>query len=75
MDGPPTDLKNMAVWQEWVSKISIFKNIYLENGFIQWTLKQFLFIEMRRIDLLCEIYDKFVLQCLMFMNFVALFIA
>ena len=30
-----TDLKNMAVYRSSISKISIFKNIHLENRFIQ----------------------------------------
>ena len=44
-----TDLKNMA------SKISILKDIYLENRFIYNKLEAILFEEMRRIGLLREI--------------------
>jgi hypothetical protein len=36
----------MLVAGSGISKISIFKNIYLENHFIQRALKQFLFEEM-----------------------------
>jgi hypothetical protein len=38
-----------------MSKISIFKDIYLENRFIYNKLEAILFEEMRRIDLLWEI--------------------
>jgi hypothetical protein len=38
-----------------MSKISILKDIYLENRFIYNKLKAILFEEMRRIDLLWEI--------------------
>jgi hypothetical protein len=40
----------------------IFENIHLENRFIQWALKQFLFEEIRRIDLIWEIVKKFALN-------------
>jgi hypothetical protein len=49
-----TDLKHMAFWREYrISKISISKNIYLEDCFIQWDFKQFCFEEIR-IDILWE---------------------
>jgi hypothetical protein len=38
-----------------ISKISILKDIYLENRFIYNKLEEILFEEMRRIDLLWEI--------------------
>jgi hypothetical protein len=38
-----------------ISKISILKDIYLENRFIYNKLEAILFEEMRRIDLLWEI--------------------
>jgi hypothetical protein len=38
-----------------ISKISILKDIYLENRFIYNTLEAILFEEMRKIDLLREI--------------------
>jgi hypothetical protein len=40
---------------EWESKISILKDIYLENCFIHNKLGGILFEEMRRINLLWEI--------------------
>ena len=49
-----------------ISKISILKDIYLENRFIYNKLESILFEEMRRIDLLWElnreIYGKFALN-------------
>jgi hypothetical protein len=49
-----------------ISKISILKDIYLENRFIHNKLEAILFEEMRRIDLLSmgnrEIYGKFALN-------------
>jgi hypothetical protein len=41
-----------------ISKISILKDIYLENRFIYNKLDAILFEEMRRIDLLWEIYRE-----------------
>jgi hypothetical protein len=41
-----------------ISKISILKDIYLENRFIYNKLEEILFEEMRRIDLLWEIVKK-----------------
>ena len=38
-----------------ISKISVLKDIYLENRFIHNKLEAILFEEMRRIDLLWEI--------------------
>jgi hypothetical protein len=38
-----------------ISKISVLKDIYLENRFIYIKLEPILFEEMRRIDLLWEI--------------------
>jgi hypothetical protein len=38
-----------------ISKISVLKDIYLENRFIYNKLEAILFEEMRRIDLLWEI--------------------
>jgi hypothetical protein len=38
-----------------ISKISVLKDIYLENRFIHNKLEGILFEEMRRIDLLWEI--------------------
>jgi hypothetical protein len=38
-----------------ISKISVLKDIYLENLFIHNKLEEILFEEMRRIDLLWEI--------------------
>jgi hypothetical protein len=49
-----TDLKNMAC-RSGIGKISILKDIYLENRFIYNKLEAILFEEMRRIDLLWEI--------------------
>jgi hypothetical protein len=47
--------------------------ISINCGFTQWALKQFLFEEMRRIDLLWESWNavQVCFECLMFMNFVA----
>jgi hypothetical protein len=52
-----TDLKNMAVCQEWDKEDFNFqKHIYIwKITFHTTALKQFLFEEMRRIDLLWEI--------------------
>jgi hypothetical protein len=44
----------IAFWSG-ISKISILKDIYLENRFIYNKLEAILFEEMRRIDLLWEI--------------------
>jgi hypothetical protein len=57
-----------------MSKISILKDIYLENRFIYNKLAAILFEEMRRIDLLWEIvkYTASFFEYLMFTNFVAL---
>jgi hypothetical protein len=44
-----------------ISKISILKDIYLENRFLYNKLEAILFEEMRRIDLLWEI-GKFALN-------------
>jgi hypothetical protein len=41
-----------------ISKISILKDMYLENRFIYNNLEAILFEEMIRIDLLWEIYGK-----------------
>ena len=61
-----------------ISKISIFKNIYLENRFIQcqWAFKQFCFEEIRRInDLPWEIvkYKANLFSMFNIHEFVALF--
>ena len=51
-----TDLKNSAVCQEWDKQDFNFqKHIFRKSRFTQWALKQFLFEEMRTIDLLWEI--------------------
>jgi hypothetical protein len=52
-----TDLKNiwLIACRSGISKISILKDIYLENRFIYNKLEAILFEEMRRIDLLLEI--------------------
>jgi hypothetical protein len=56
MGGHLTDLK---IWllacRSGISKISILKDIYLENRFIYNKFEAILFEEMRRIDLLREI--------------------
>jgi hypothetical protein len=50
-------LKNLwlIAYRSGISKISILKDIYLENRFIYNKLETVLFEEMRRIDLLWEI--------------------
>jgi hypothetical protein len=50
-----TDLKSMADCLSAISKISILKDIYLENRLIYNKLEAILFEEMRRIYLLWEI--------------------
>ena len=53
-----TDLKNMAVCQEWDKQdFNSQKHIFGKSRFKQWALKQFLFEEMRRIDLLWKIVE------------------
>ena len=53
-----TDLKNMAVCQEWDKQDFNFqKHIFGKSRFTQCALKQFLFEEMRRIDLLWKIVE------------------
>jgi hypothetical protein len=49
-----TDLKNMAVCQEWDKQdFNFHKHIFGKSRFTHSALKQFLFEEMRRIDLPC----------------------
>jgi hypothetical protein len=56
MGGHLTDLKILLfACRSGISKISILKDIYLENRFIYNKLEAILFEEMRRIDLLREI--------------------
>jgi hypothetical protein len=51
-----SDLKYMAVCQEWDKQDFIFqKHLFGKSRFTQWALKKFLFEEMRRIYLLWEI--------------------
>jgi hypothetical protein len=51
-----TDLKILLIaCRSWISKISILKDIYLENRFIYNKVEAILSEEMRRIDLLWEI--------------------
>jgi hypothetical protein len=45
----------MTACRSGISKISILKDIYLENRFIYIELEAILFQEMRRIDLLWKI--------------------
>jgi hypothetical protein len=40
----------MVVCQEWNKQDFNFQNVYLENLFMQWALKQFCFEEIRRIE-------------------------
>jgi hypothetical protein len=57
---PPilTDLKNMAVCPVWNKQdFNCQKHIFGKSRFTQWALKQFLFEEMRRIDLLWKIVE------------------
>jgi hypothetical protein len=51
-----------------ISKISILKDIYLENRFIYNKLEAILFEEMRRIDLLWEIVKYTASLLLIFIN-------
>jgi hypothetical protein len=44
----------LIAWRSGISKISILKDIYLENRFIHNKLEAILFEEMRRIDILWE---------------------
>jgi hypothetical protein len=51
-----TDLKNMAVCQEWDKQDFNFpKHIFGKSRFPQWALKQFMFEEMRKNYWLCNI--------------------
>jgi hypothetical protein len=53
-----TDLKNMAVCQEWDKQDQNFqKHVFRKSNFTKQALKQFLFEEMRSIELLWKIVE------------------